>query len=63
MTALSKTALGFSVAGLLVSVYSLFNSSALSMMVFFMLAVPCFGAGFALYAAEVIRDLREHRVL
>ena len=63
MSGALKAALLLTAAGLVIAVYSLINTTALSMMMFFTVGLACFGLSFVIYTVEVFRDLRKHRVL
>lgn len=45
------------------SLWCLFETTALSMTAFFSVGIPLYGLGALLYIAEILLDLRNHRVL
>lgn len=45
------------------SLWCLFETTALSMTAFFSLGIPLYGLGAILYIVEILVDLRNHRVL
>ena len=45
------------------SIWCLYDTTALSMTLFFALALPFFGLGAVLYIVEIVLELRRHRVL
>ncbi len=58
-----EIALLLSGLGLAVTLPCLIDTTPITMTAFFMLGIPLFAAGFLLYAAAVLKDLRQHRVL
>jgi hypothetical protein len=63
MTGAIRFALFLVLAGTVLAVWSLANTTALSMTLFFTFGIPAFGIAALLYVMEVLRDLRRHRVL
>lgn len=58
-----RTAVALVVLGTAFALWCLFTTNALSMTLFFSLGIPLYGLGALLYVAEILLDLRRHRVL
>lgn len=58
-----KTAIAMVAAGTILALWCLIETTAISMTAFFSLGIPLYGLGAILYIAEIILDLRAHRVL
>lgn len=58
-----KTAIAMVATGTALTLWCLFETTALSMTAFFSLGIPLYGLGALLYVLEIFLDLRQHRVL
>lgn len=58
-----KAAIALVATGTFLTLWCLFETTALSMTAFFSLGIPLYGLGAVLYIVEILVDLRQHRVL
>lgn len=62
MPRLIEIALVLSGIGYMLTVPCLVDTTPITMTIFFAFGIPFFAAGFLLYAYDVLRDLRRHKV-
>lgn len=63
MTKAIEVALGADLLGLLATLPCLIDTTPITMTLFFVVGIPLFAAGFLIYGATVIADLRRHGVV
>jgi len=63
MSSAIRVALALAAVATFLTLWCLVETTALSMTVFFAVALPLYGLGAVLYVREVLLDLRDHKVL
>lgn len=63
MTRNLRIAVFLAAVGTVLTLWCLAKTTALSMTLFFSFGIPAYGLGAILYIVEVLKDLRQHRVL
>lgn len=63
MTRNIRIAIFLAAIGTAFTLWCLAKTTALSMTLFFSFGIPAYGLAAILYVVEVLRDLRQHRVL